>query len=58
MFSIKTKKNNNKFMKIVQFNITNVLTPSSLVLLQKLVVPQQATKIPVLHCLLVKHVGT
>jgi hypothetical protein len=39
-------------MKINQINIRNVSTPSNLVLLQKLVVPQQAKKIPVLHCLL------
>jgi hypothetical protein len=54
---LETKKKQLQIHRRVQFNITDVLTPSSLFLLQKLVVPQQATEIPVLHCLLIKHVG-
>jgi len=44
-------------MKIVEISITDVLIPSSVALLQKLVVPEQATKILILQCSFVKHVG-
>lgn len=44
-------------MEIIRFIITNILTPSNLFLLQKLVVLQQATNIEVLYCLFFKHVG-